>query len=345
MRKSVLLFVLMLIVIVLTVSPAVAAAKSYTITATAGTGGTISPYGAVSVPSGGIQQFTITPQSEYIVSNVKVDGSSKGAITSYTFTNVLAVHTITVTFVRSYTITATAGTGGTISPTGAVPVALWGSQKFIIMPEPGFKISDVKVDGVSKGAITSYTFTNVLATHTISATFTTSPAILYIITSTAGTGGTISPLGSISVSSGASQKFIITPEPGFKISDVKVDGVSKGAMTSYIFKNVIAPHLISTTFAGLPPLSITSFTPKSGMRGNTVILQIIGTGFYDAKNTAVCLSLSGYPNQSGSITSLTETKIVCTIPLSKELPSGKTWSVVVAGPDGKTVTKPGFTIK
>jgi len=210
MRKSDLLLVVILVLIFLTFSPAVAAAKSYTITATAGTGGTISPYGAVSVPSGGIQTFTITPQSGYIISNVKVDGVSKGAITSYTFINVLAVHTISVTFVRSYTITATAGTGGTINPPGAIPVAIWGSQKFSIMPEPGFKIADVKVDGVSKGAITSYTFTNVLATHTISATFTTSPVIVYTLTSTAGTGGTISPLGTVSVAPGGSQKFIIT---------------------------------------------------------------------------------------------------------------------------------------
>jgi len=345
MRKSYLLWVVMFVLIFLAVSPAVAAATSYTITASAGTGGTISPYGAVSVPSGGNQKFTITPQSGYIILNVMVDGSSKGAITSYTFTNVLAVHKISVTFVRSYTITSTAGTGGTISPLGVVSVAVRGSQKFMIIPEPGFKIADVKVDGVSKGAITSYTFTNVLATHTISATFTTSPVIVYTLTSTAGTGGTISPLGTVSVAPGVSQKFIVTPEPGFKISDVKVDGVSKGAITSYTFTNVIAPHQISATFAALPPLSITSFTPKLGMRGNVVLLQIIGTGFYDAKKTTVSLSLSGYPNQSGSITSLTETKIGCNIPVSKELPLGKTWSVVVTGPDGKTVTKPGFIIK
>jgi len=124
-----------------------------------------------------------------------------------------------------------------------------------------------------------------------------------------------------------------------------VDGVSKGAIMTYTFTNVIAPHQISATFTGLQPLSITSFTPKSGMRGNVVLLQIIGTGFYDAKKTAVSLSLSGNPSQSGSIISLTDTKIVCSIPISKDLPSGKTWSVVVAGPDGKTVTKTGFIIK
>ena len=72
--------------------------QTYTITASAGTGGTISPSGSVGVNAGSNQTFTITPSSGYTVSGVTVDGSSVGAVTSYTFSNVTANHTINATF-------------------------------------------------------------------------------------------------------------------------------------------------------------------------------------------------------------------------------------------------------
>ncbi len=71
---------------------------TYTISASAGSGGTISPSGSVSVASGASQTFTISPYSNYSISNVVVDGVNQGAISSYTFTNVTANHTITVSF-------------------------------------------------------------------------------------------------------------------------------------------------------------------------------------------------------------------------------------------------------
>jgi hypothetical protein len=71
---------------------------SYTITATAGTGGSISPSGTVTVPHGGSQAFTITPNAGYVIADVLVDGSSVGAVSSYTFTNVTSNHTIHATF-------------------------------------------------------------------------------------------------------------------------------------------------------------------------------------------------------------------------------------------------------
>ena len=80
----------------------------YTIKATAGTGGSISPSGNVSVREGRDQTFTITPDKSYAVSNVKIDGKSIGAVKSYTFENVSRTHTIEVIFVKG---TASANTG------------------------------------------------------------------------------------------------------------------------------------------------------------------------------------------------------------------------------------------
>ena len=73
----------------------------YTIKATAGTGGSISPSGNVSVREGRDQTFTITPDKGYAVSNVKIDGKSIGAVKSYTFENVSRTHTIEVIFMKA----------------------------------------------------------------------------------------------------------------------------------------------------------------------------------------------------------------------------------------------------
>ena len=80
----------------------------YTIKATAGTGGSISPSGNVSVREGGDQTFTITPDKGYAVANVKIDGKRIGAVKSYTFKNVRRTHTIEVIFVKG---SASASTG------------------------------------------------------------------------------------------------------------------------------------------------------------------------------------------------------------------------------------------
>lgn len=71
----------------------------------------------------------------------------------------------------TYTITASAGQGGSIAPNGTVSVAKGKSQTFTITPSEGYEIEDVKVDGVSQGAKTTYEFTNVTENHTIAASF------------------------------------------------------------------------------------------------------------------------------------------------------------------------------
>ena len=75
--------------------------RYYTIKATAGAGGSISPYGNVSVREGSDRTFTITPDKGYAVSNVKIDGKSIGAVRSYTFENVRHAHTIEVSFMKA----------------------------------------------------------------------------------------------------------------------------------------------------------------------------------------------------------------------------------------------------
>ena len=80
---------------------------------------------------------------------------------------------VTVTSVtpETYTITSSAGSHGSISPSGDVTVNQGSDKSFTITPDTGYQIDDVLVDGSPKGAVSSYTFTNVTEDHTISATF------------------------------------------------------------------------------------------------------------------------------------------------------------------------------
>ena len=79
------------------------AAQKYTITATAGEGGSITPNGDVSVKEGASQTFAITADNGYEIADVLVDGNSVGAVETYTFDEVKANHTITVSFNKTAT--------------------------------------------------------------------------------------------------------------------------------------------------------------------------------------------------------------------------------------------------
>ncbi len=82
---------------------------TYTITTTAGSNGSISPSGPVSVNYGSDETFTILPDTNYHVADVIVDGSSVGILTTYTFTNVTSDHNIEATFaLNTYTLTTQA---------------------------------------------------------------------------------------------------------------------------------------------------------------------------------------------------------------------------------------------
>ena len=285
----------------------------------------------------GGKTFTITPNAHYHVADVLVDGSSVGAVTSYTFSNVTANHTISATFaIDTYTITPSAGANGTISPAGVQTVNWNGSQAFTITPSAHYHVADVLVDGIvgrcrdalhvqqrrrephdqrdlrdrhvhdhaerrrqrldlagrrrrpsttgasktftitptthyhvadvlvdgsSVGAVGSYTFTNVTANHTISATFAIDT---YTITPCAGANGAISPATVQTVNYGGSRTFTITPDTGYHVADVLVNGASVGAVTSYDFTNVTANHTISATFA----INTYTITPSAGANGS-----------------------------------------------------------------------------
>ncbi|HED07782.1 MAG TPA: hypothetical protein ENI57_06690, partial [Ignavibacteria bacterium] len=167
-----------------------------------------------------------------------------------------------------FTITSSAGSNGSITPLGVTSVNSGGSQAYTITPSSGYKIESITVDGnpetVTTNSGQTYTFTNVVVNHTISATFS---VIQFTITSSAGSNGSITPLGVTSVNSGGSQAYTITPNTGYKIDSIKVDGtpvtVTTNSGQTYTFTNVTANHTITATFSVIQ-FTITSSAGSNG---------------------------------------------------------------------------------
>lgn len=241
-----------------------ASLPAHTILASAGIGGSISPSSVVGAADNGTQSFSITADACYEVADVLVDGSSAGAVTSYTFSNITDDHTIAASFVASssYTINVVSDGNGTITPAeGAVAVGCGADQTIDIVAHSTHKILDVRVDGVSVvdpltvGSTFTYTFTDVHADHHIEVSFTELGN--FTITTIAGDNGSILPMGPVEVAPGASKTFSISADPGFDVKEVWVDGVSVGMVDTYTFTNVTANHELRAEFdlmAGRPDL-------------------------------------------------------------------------------------------
>lgn len=219
---------------------------AFTIQATAGMGGSISPSGSITVAQGGSQSFVINPSAGYQIQDVIVNGTSVGAVSSFTFSNVKANQTIHAEFSQvTFTITASAGAGGSISPSGVVSVPYLRTQTFIITPTTSYIIAAVLVNGLNVGQVDSYTFNNILSNQQIHAVFTPATST---ISSTAGPGGTIMPSGTFTVNHGSNITFVIQPANGFRIDSVVVDNINVGPISTYQLLQISANHTIRAWF-------------------------------------------------------------------------------------------------
>jgi hypothetical protein len=242
-----------------------------TIAATAGSNGSISPGGVVTVNNGTNQQFTIAPTTGYHIDSVIVDGAKVDSTTSYTFVSVTSNHTIRVVFaINQFTITASAGINGSISPSGTVTVNYSANRKFTVTPNAGYHVDSLIVNGIKTDSTTSYTFTNVNSNHTIRSVFAIN---LYAITATAGSNGSILPGGTVSVVYGGSQTFSITPVTGYHVDTLLVDGIRVDSTTGYTFLNVQANHSIAARFS-INTYAIVSSTAGPGTITPTPNVQV-----------------------------------------------------------------------
>ena len=221
--------------------------KTYTITANADANGSISPQGSVSVNYGSNQSFSINPNPGYQVADVKVNGISAGAVTSYSFANVTTKHTIQASFsaLGSYALTLTqTGTGTGNVSTNPVGTLYNAGTTVTLTAIPDVSSSFTGWSGGCSGASPTCIIT-MNSNISVTANFTRKS---YAISAVAVGNGSITPPGSVIANYGESKSFTITPAKRYKISNVKVDGISVGTPSTFLFGNIKGDHKIEATF-------------------------------------------------------------------------------------------------
>jgi len=158
-----------------------------------------------------------------------------------------------------------------------------GSDSFTYQAFDGSASSNVATVGITVNAIPAFT-----------------------ITSTAGEHGTISPSGAVSVNQGANQTFTITPDPGYNILDVLVDGSSAGPVANHTFTNVQATHTIAASFLPIAAGSGTLTAPldSSGMNGKPAV--IVGGRQYVVQNNVWSSGVSQTVTYNGTSFQITQ---------------------------------------
>lgn len=217
--------------------------NTFTVTATAGPNGSISPSGTPLVEEGGDILFTITPNTGFQVADVVVDNQSLGPMTSYLFTNVTSNHSIHATFqISTYTLSYSSDGNGSLTG-NTLQTVTHGGNGTPVLAVPYISYHFVQwSDGVTDNPRTDL---NVTGNIQVVAQFALNT---YTILATANANGTINPSGEVVVNEGASPTFLINPNTGSSIEDVRVDGVSIGPVSIYQFVNVVENHTIEADF-------------------------------------------------------------------------------------------------
>ena len=233
----------------------------YSIAASAGNGGAISPSGTLEMNVTQEQIFAITPEPGYAISDLLVDGVSRGALSSYTLSNPEENHIIEAVFETiEYAVSITHSGYGAIEPAGPLTMTVEDTETLLFTPDAHYwYVQDVLVNGQSQGASDVYEIAGVTENLNIQVIFETD---WHRFEATAGEGGTVWPIGEYYVAPGGTRRVIITPDDGYLIADVVVDGVSLGAIDRYTFTNVDAGHSIEASFVAHDPLPLS--LPRTG---------------------------------------------------------------------------------
>ena len=187
--------------------------------------------------------------------------------------------TVTARFAPSqFTIQASAaGTGGSIDPSGAIPVGWNASQTFTITPLEMYSIADVVVDGLAVGPVPSYTFTGVVADHNITVHFVANLASHFI--------NVISPHGSSTspayVDTGGNLTVSVSGSEGdashrWICIGYTIDGGALVSGNSYTFTNVQTSHSI-----------VFNWQEQYSLIVNSPVGTTSGAGWYNSGATAI----------------------------------------------------------
>jgi hypothetical protein len=227
------------------------------------------PIGSGLVAGDGIYQINdqvviaATPQGEYNFVNWSLNDMVLTSSNPYAFSMPAADLNFKANFstLPLFSIMATAGPNGVITPAGNINYAKGDTQIYIFSAQEGYYIQDVFVDGISVGQESYFLFDDIQANHTLHVEFA---RYVYTIDAFSGSYGAIFPSGQISVYHGESIQFTFKPDEGYSIATLTVDGVLKENADFYIFHNVLWDRSIFVTFEPIEYSLEVAATPENG---------------------------------------------------------------------------------
>jgi|GEM_PF-1307641 len=314
----------------------------YIISSLAGDNGSITPTGVNKVDENSNLSFNIVPDNHYDILDVIVDGTSIGPVTTYTFSNIQADHTISATFIiEKFILTYTAGSHGSLSG-DLLQIVNYGENGTAVtaIADSGYSFSSW-TDNIASNPRTE---TNVNRNISVSAVFSMN---IYVIDAFAGEGGSITPHGETSKDYNSSQSYQIEADEGYQIKDVLVDGSSVGNVDIYQFINISNNHTIEASFETIPIsiVTVSSITPSSGYDTKSITIDsIAGTGF--RPGASVKLTLSGEEDINCTNVIFESSTIISNALCNIASKKAEDWNVIVINNDtGTGDLENGFEVK
>jgi PKD repeat protein len=261
-----------------------------------------------------------------------------------TATNLFGSNTSTqlsyITVTTSHNITATAGVGGVIAPSGEVTVAYGANQVFTITPNTGYHITDVVVDSESQGAITTYTFNNVVAAHTISVSFAINAPTFTSVTPASGptTGGTAVTITGTNLTGATVVTFGGTPATGITVVNTNTITATTQANAAGVVNVVVTTPGGTATgpnaYSYVTPPTVTARSNATLNRGWPGYELITGTGFVSGAQS-ILNTTTGYSITSTTCNVISSTQMFCRFDLLGATVSTQ-YRVAVINPDGQS---------
>ena len=245
--------------------------KEATVTANAGEGGSILldevPVSSKTVDAGTLMKITAKAEEGYQIASMKIGNADVPNVFGKTeFSSDSTVNndlTVTATFVKVYTVTVTHNENGSIEIVepatvgGAVTVENGTDVKIKATPEANYRVSDVKINGAKDDSVTGANNSGYEKTLTADKDYTvviTFAPNTFAITKGQTENGTIS-LGSESVDYNGSCNVVVTPDDGYSVTSVKVNGTDIGmyetenGSVKFTIANITEAQNVEATFA------------------------------------------------------------------------------------------------
>jgi PKD repeat protein len=231
------------------------------------------------------------------------------------------------------TITASAGANGTISPSGAVRVGHGEDQAFTMAPNANCHVEDVLVDDSSVGAVASYTFHRVVASHTIRASFAVDT---HALTYTAGIGGSITGSNPQAVEHGGNGSPVTAVADACFHFVSWDDGSTNNPRTE---ANVTADHAFDAAFAASGPYTLTYEAGDGGSAHGTRV-QTVDCGDDGTAVTAVPDSCSHFVNWSDGSTDnpRTDANVTADVTVTANFAAEGPFALTYTASDGGTIS-------